>query len=183
MNEKLRVTFYRSGKAPLSHFDNIKYLHGRNVFNDAQLAEKTNEILENWKKPVHVTAYVLREASDFIDVRTSSLSLHEYHPQKSSFFRLFSNGNVSFFWKGWKKESDEEQMSMIMAGKAETGDFGSDPPTWSINFSAHIWPTLEQMFLAARFDKGSAFGRVPIDVVRIIARIVAKNRTDLCWKK
>lgn len=54
-------------------------------------------------------------------------------------------------------------------------------PTWSADWSDQIRPVTLQLFLAARFDKNSQISVLPIDLVRLIAKLVFETRRDPAW--
>lgn len=85
------------------------------------------------------------------------------------FYRLHRTGCVSYFKHNVRGERTEHQV------------WERNVPTWCLKFSDYARPSVKLILLSNRFEKVSLLRLLPVDVARMIAKMVWATRKDPMW--
>jgi hypothetical protein len=121
---------------------------------------------------------ILRKTDDFLDIKTTDLIFlsNGTGPMLPlNYYRLLCNGEVMYY-KRMDNVDPTENNNVI---KPEAWKYNI--PQWFFDSRDKVLPIVKLVLLGGWFDKKCYFGRMPKDIIRLIAKMMYEGRWDPLW--
>jgi hypothetical protein len=121
-----------------------------------------------------------KETDDFLDIETADpifLSNGTGPILPLTFYRLLCNGEVMYYDHKFSFEYDP----IIETNNYELGAWKYNIPRWFFDSRDKVLPIVKSVLLGGWFDKKCYFGRMPKDIIRLIAKMMYEGRWDPLW--